>query len=509
MATLTFEGVEVQLSSKENINFSFQDNYLVLLCREFTGCIVLTPATDDGDDISKERPAEESLSPEQPHQQPQQQQLQRIAPPAVPASPRPGLLMSSQAPSEAGDEEDMSPSAAAAKRERIALLRKMVSSKGTGAGPSHRRSQSVDRVPRSPRPSSSPPDNRKSIFESGTVKKAPKEEETFSFKPTINAHSKEILATSDARDTRTPVYEALYNKKNDKERRRKRAVEEQLTKEMADCTFQPNVNRRIPSGGSKPREVYDDDQRSMVQRAESWQKRRERSLKSKREEAQKREDQTCTFKPATQTHGVDKTLLRSVPQNSPGYEEFVQRQVSARLAREELSKVPHVTGENWTGQKTKVQGFKFTHRSDRQELRGQIRSLKKPAGSSAPANADQNDEEGSGGYGSPSHHDQHVSSADGDGDGEGDEGNLQDDHADADAEWEDGNHHIPLHEIVAMPWYYVDKSKTQQGPMSVSALSKHWKDQLVNENSYVWTQGMANWVKAKDMQDLLLVLTHS
>ena len=45
--------------------------------------------------------------------------------------------------------------------------------------------------------------------------------------------------------------------------------------------------------------------------------------------------------------------------------------------------------------------------------------------------------------------------------------------------------------------------------MSVSALSSHWKEKLVHENSYVWTQGMAEWVKAKDMPDLLLVLTHS
>ena len=29
------------------------------------------------------------------------------------------------------------------------------------------------------------------------------------------------------------------------------------------------------------------------------------------------------------------------------------------------------------------------------------------------------------------------------------------------------------------------------------------------ENSYVWTQGIADWVKAKDMPDLLMVLTHS
>jgi len=73
----------------------------------------------------------------------------------------------------------------------------------------------------------------------------------------------------------------------------------------------------------------------------------------------------------------------------------------------------------------------------------------------------------------------------------------------------DGSRFIPLHEIVAMQWYYVDKNKQQQGPMSVQALTSHWKDQLVHENSYVWTTGMGEWVKLQKMPDLLLVLTHA
>ena len=106
-------GVEVQLSSKENINFSYQDNYLVLLCREFTGCIVLTPGeslsrarvfysstcgshlydallpvTDDADagsDGTSPVRLEASISP----------LPETSAPPAVPASPRPVCLVNS------------------------------------------------------------------------------------------------------------------------------------------------------------------------------------------------------------------------------------------------------------------------------------------------------------------------------------------------------------------------------------------------------------------------------
>ena len=72
------------------------------------------------------------------------------------------------------------------------------------------------------------------------------------------------------------MYQALYNKKNDKERRRKRAEEEMLTKEMADCTFQPNVNktsRYVPEklrGHSVPV-----DTAPIYMRSESWSKRKQ------------------------------------------------------------------------------------------------------------------------------------------------------------------------------------------------------------------------------------------
>jgi len=384
----------------------------------------------------------------------------------------------------------MDPEADAAKKERIALLRKMVSSKGPGTSVSTRRSASVDRIPKSPRATTSPPDSRRSIFESGAAhNKKEQKEEQFPFKPTINAHSKEILAAK-GEASGTPVYDKLYQKKNDKERRRRRAQEEQLTKEMADCTFQPNVNevKRKMGGSRGSRDMYDDPNTSIVQRAESWVKRRDAELKSKREEKARREREVCTFKPGI--HGVDKGLLRSQPQNSPGYEEFVQRQINARQARNDLSKVPHTTGEGWTGRATKAVGFSFHSQQDRKEIRTQIKSLKKPTTASGDAERGENEDDDE--YLQQSESPGAVSSPE-------DEGK---------ADYKDGNY-IPLHEIVAMQWYYVDKSKQQQGPMSVSALSKHWKDSLVHENSYVWTQGMGEWIKAKDMPDLLLVLTHS
>jgi len=258
---------------------------------------------------------------------------------------------------------------------------------------------------------------------------------------------------------------------------------------MADCTFQPNVTERRKSTPRKKEDgteaFYEDPNTSIVQRAESWVKRRDAGLKSKREEQNRREKEICTFKPAV--HKVDKKALRGPVIGdkhqglaSPGYEDFIQRQVSARTQREELSKVPHTTGEGWTGKSTKAVGFSF-HEKKRRDLT--VKSLKKPApfeDEPEPRHTPVRlKSESPGAVSSP------------------------------EPEPESGNNYIPLHEIVSMQWYYVDKEKKQQGPMSVSALSSHWKDSLVHEHSYVWTQGMGEWVKAKDMPDLLLVLTHS
>jgi len=147
----------------------------------------------------------------------------------------------------------------------------------------------VDRIPKSPRGSirgassqaGSPPDNplRRSIFESGSEPRKEPEPEHFAFKPSINPRSEEIMA-SKGENPNTPIYDKLYQKKNDRERRRKRAQEEQLTKEMADCTFQPNVNERrklqqqqqqqaTPMAASM-RDQYEDPNTNIVQRAESW-----------------------------------------------------------------------------------------------------------------------------------------------------------------------------------------------------------------------------------------------
>ena len=95
-------------------------------------------------------------------------------------------------------------------------------------------SRASQKSPRGPRGASSqaasPPDQplRRSIFDSGSEPRKQPEPEKFAFQPSINPHSKEIVAAKG--EPSTPIHDKLYQKKNDRERRRKRAQEEQLTK---------------------------------------------------------------------------------------------------------------------------------------------------------------------------------------------------------------------------------------------------------------------------------------
>lgn len=42
-------------------------------------------------------------------------------------------------------------------------------------------------------------------------------------------------------------------------------------------------------------------------------------------------------------------------------------------------------------------------------------------------------------------------------------------------------------------WYYLDDTHTQQGPMSIHALSQAWKEGKVKTKTYVWNENLTNW----------------
>lgn len=55
-------------------------------------------------------------------------------------------------------------------------------------------------------------------------------------------------------------------------------------------------------------------------------------------------------------------------------------------------------------------------------------------------------------------------------------------------------------------WYYLDQEHIQIGPVSAYALRELWNRGRLDLNSYVWSEGMANWEKVDDLPDLKDVL---
>jgi hypothetical protein len=48
-------------------------------------------------------------------------------------------------------------------------------------------------------------------------------------------------------------------------------------------------------------------------------------------------------------------------------------------------------------------------------------------------------------------------------------------------------------------WYFLDKQKSQIGPMSFDALSKAWTEGKICENTYVWNESMDNWQQFQEV----------
>jgi len=48
-------------------------------------------------------------------------------------------------------------------------------------------------------------------------------------------------------------------------------------------------------------------------------------------------------------------------------------------------------------------------------------------------------------------------------------------------------------------WYYLDETGQQFGPISLQALTRAWEDKKVQEESYVWNEGLEDWKKFKEV----------
>ncbi len=49
-------------------------------------------------------------------------------------------------------------------------------------------------------------------------------------------------------------------------------------------------------------------------------------------------------------------------------------------------------------------------------------------------------------------------------------------------------------------WYFVDKSRTQQGPLSYDAIFRAWKEQTISLETLVWHEDLNDW---KPLQKLI------
>jgi len=201
-------------------------------------------------------------------------------------------------------------------------------------------------------------------------------EDEFTFQPKLNARS---VAMEQARVDRGEVTgrdrgEYLHNKdyeiKYRQEIMRKRLVDE----EMVGCTFSPAINRNGPSNRNHV---------SVVKNAQLWNERRDEWRHQATEQQIRKEMQECTFQPNVNAHtaqrsqyfGTDAPPPMPAEDHATGFDKFVERQKAGREKREEQAHakdapVPRV--ETWTRATTKPQPFKFEHPV-------RVKSLERPA----------------------------------------------------------------------------------------------------------------------------------
>lgn len=56
-------------------------------------------------------------------------------------------------------------------------------------------------------------------------------------------------------------------------------------------------------------------------------------------------------------------------------------------------------------------------------------------------------------------------------------------------------------------WFYLDSSHQQLGPIPFQAFRKIWIQGKISDQTFVWSEGMENWKKVKDLPGLKEVLS--
>lgn len=61
------------------------------------------------------------------------------------------------------------------------------------------------------------------------------------------------------------------------------------------------------------------------------------------------------------------------------------------------------------------------------------------------------------------------------------------------------------HDYLIKEWYYYDDERKQNGPMPFDQLKELWQDGKINEETFVWSEGLDSW---KQLQDVESVYAH-
>ncbi len=65
---------------------------------------------------------------------------------------------------------------------------------------------------------------------------------------------------------------------------------------------------------------------------------------------------------------------------------------------------------------------------------------------------------------------------------------------------------VQSHDYLIKEWYYYDTAQQRQGPVRVETLKSLWSDGMLNEETFIWCEGMDNWKSIDQVQNLYTYL---
>lgn len=60
----------------------------------------------------------------------------------------------------------------------------------------------------------------------------------------------------------------------------------------------------------------------------------------------------------------------------------------------------------------------------------------------------------------------------------------------------------PAQSYLNKEWFFVDENHQQQGPVNFDQLKVLWQENKITLATYVWSQGMSQWIKIEDLPDI-------